>query len=145
MNKLSAQIATSLVLILLATAPAAEMVKSSKTKGKHDWLTKHPTILKLLKSTNEERKRNGLSELKLNTKLCLAAQKHAVWMAETGYYQHSDLPWPEIIHSGPQTPEDAVSGWIYSPAHYGILLSGDEVGFGYMINGGSTYWVGVFQ
>ena len=115
------------------------------TTDKHDWLLKHPTIQKLLKLANEERARNGLSVLSLNTKMCLAAQKHAVWMAETGVYMHSDLPWPEIIFQGPLTPRDAIDGWIHSPAHHGIMLSGNEAGFGYMVIDGRTYWVGVFQ
>lgn len=117
----------------------------AKKSAKHDWLLKHPTILKLLKLQNEERARNGLPPLRLNAEMCLAAQQHAVWMAKTGYYMHSSLPWAEIIFNGPLTPEAAVNGWIWSPAHHSIMLSGSEAGFGYMVIDGRTYWVGVFR
>jgi hypothetical protein len=109
------------------------------------WLTKHPVILKMMELENQERARYGLPPLRLNPQMCLAAQQHARWMAETGYYTHSNLGWPEIIHAGPRTPEDAVNGWIYSPAHHGIMLSGSEAGFGYAVNGGVGYWVTVIQ
>ena len=129
------------------TAKAEGAIESKKLEapGEHDWLIKHETIQRLLKFTNEERQRQGLPALKLNTRMCVAAQKYAVWMAETAYYQHSDLPWAEVIHHGPDSAEETVQGWIWSPAHYGILLSGSEVGFGYMVIDDRTYWVGVFK
>jgi len=109
------------------------------------WLTAHPTIQRVLELENEERARYGLPALKLNPEMCKAAQNHATWMANTGYYTHSNLPWPEIIHSGPRTPEGAVTGWIYSPSHHGIMLSGREAGIGYAVRNGATYWVTVIQ
>jgi len=131
----------SLFCLLFIQPVSSEELK----KGEHDWLVKHPTIQQLLKLHNEERKRNGLSKLTLNTKMCLKAQDHANWMAETGYYQHSNLPYPEIIFQGPTTAASAVNGWIASPAHHSIMLTGSQVGFGYMVMNGSHYWVGVFQ
>lgn len=114
-------------------------------KGEHDWLIKHPVILRVLELQNAERARLGRPALTLNVEMCLAAQNHAVWMAETGFYQHSRLPWPEIIFQGPTSPEAAVQGWIASPAHHGIMLTGTQVGLGYMKLNGRTYWVGVFR
>lgn len=133
------------LIVEVTDEQATPKVKPKKKPGPHDWLVKHPTILKLLELQNVERQRNGLSPLKLSAEMCLAAQQHAVWMARTGYYMHSNLPWPEIIFSGPRSPEAAVTGWIYSPAHHSIMLSGSEVGFGYMKLNGQTYWVGVFR
>jgi uncharacterized protein YkwD len=123
----------------------SDVKKSAAKPGKHDWLLKHATIQTLLKLHNEERARNGRPKLALNPRMCLEAQKHAVWMAETGIYQHSGLPWQEIIFQGPQSEQAAVQGWIHSPAHHGIMLSGSECGFGYMVINGRTYWVGVFR
>lgn len=111
----------------------------------HDWLTKHPTIQRLLTLTNQHRAQYGLPQLKLNPEMCLAAQRHAEWMASVQVLQHSGLPWPEIIFLGPTQPEAAIQGWIYSPAHHGIMLSGTEVGFGYMVRHGQPAWVGVFR
>ncbi len=113
--------------------------------GEHDWLIKHPTIVELLERHNQERARVGIGPLTLNTDMCLAAQRHADWMAKSGIYQHSSLPYREIIFQGPQSAAGAVAGWIASPAHHSIMLSGSEAGFGYMKVGGRTYWVGVFR
>tara|TARA_R110002095_G_scaffold98386_3_gene86499 strand:- start:278 stop:712 length:435 start_codon:yes stop_codon:yes gene_type:complete len=132
----------SLFCLLLIQPVSSEEEKKS---DEHDWLIKHPTIVKLLKLHNEERARNGLSPLTLNTRMCLKAQEHATWMAETGYYQHSSLPWPEIIFQGPTSAAAAVNGWIASPAHHSIMLTGSQAGFGYMVLNGQYYWVGVFQ
>ncbi len=109
------------------------------------WLNQHPMITRLMELQNEERARYGLPPLRYNAKMTAAAQKHASWMADTGYYTHSGLPWPEIIHSGPQTPEGAVQGWIYSPSHHGIMLSGSQAGFGYAKRNGVAYWVTVIE
>tara|TARA_R110002111_G_scaffold153375_1_gene220159 strand:- start:114158 stop:114592 length:435 start_codon:yes stop_codon:yes gene_type:complete len=132
----------SLFCLLLIQPVSSE---EEKKGGEHDWLIKHPTIVKLLKLHNEERARNGLPSLSLNTRMCLKAQEHATWMAETGYYQHSSLPWPEIIFQGPTSAAAAVNGWIASPAHHSIMLTGSQAGFGYMVMNGQYYWVGVFQ
>ncbi len=141
---LSAITASCLTLSLMADIEAG-VAGNRIERDPHAWLTKHPTITRLLKLQNEERQRYGLAPLKLNVKMCLAAQKHATWMSETGYYMHSNLPWPEMIHSGPLTPDGAVSGWIYSPAHHSIMLSGTQAGFGYAKRNGATYWVTVIQ
>ena len=111
---------------------------------KHAWLTQHPTIQKLLKLNNAERTRVGRTACVLDPDLCLAAQQHAQWMATTGYYSHSSMGYPEIIFSGPLTAEAANQGWIYSPAHHSIMLSGQRAGFGYAVQNGRTYWVGLF-
>lgn len=136
----------SLLCLLLIQSASAETIEAQKPKaGEHDWLIKHPTIVRLLELHNQERARNGLPALTLNTKMCLRAQEHATWMAETGYYQHSNLPWPEIIFQGPTSAAAAVNGWIASPAHHSIMLSGTQAGFGFMVINGHYYWVGVFQ
>jgi len=136
-------IASTCLLISLAVGPDAELIAQSTDPNA--WLTQHPTIVSLMELQNQERARYGLPPLRMNTDMCLAAQKHAQWMARTGYYVHSGLPWPEIIHHGPKTPQGAVSGWIYSPPHHGIMLSGSEAGFGYAVRNGYTYWVTVIQ
>lgn len=111
----------------------------------HTWITDHPVIQKLLHLTNQHRARYQLPPVKLDPYLCLKAQAHAEWMAKTGYYQHSSMPWPEIIFYGPGSAENAVNGWIRSPAHNGIMLKrGNHVGFGYMLINGRDYWVGIF-
>jgi uncharacterized protein YkwD len=124
---------------------AAETTPQTVKTGKHDWLLQHPTIQALVAKTNAHRSQMGLGPVKLNADMALAAQRHANWMASTGAYQHSGLPYAEIIFAGPTSADAAIQGWIASPAHHGIMLSGSEVGFGYMIRNGQPYWVGVFR
>ncbi len=125
---------------------SAEMSERVEKKSqKLDWLVKHPTIQKLLELHNQERARVGLSPSKLNPEMCLAAQRHAVWMAETGSFSHSGLPYRENIFMGVTTPEAATNGWIWSPAHHGNMLSGTDVGFGYMVLNGRYCWCSVMQ
>ena len=148
LNRKSLVLGLALAVCSIATAPApsAEMMNRIEKHSKNlDWLVEHPTIQKLLVLHNQERARNGLAPSKLNPEMCLAAQKHAVWMAETGWFQHSGLPYMENIFWGVSTPEDATNGWIWSPAHHSNMLSGTEVGFGYMILEGRPYWCSVMR
>ena len=132
-------------VVATGTRSAEMSERVEKHSQNLEWLVKHPTILRLLELHNQERARVGLSPSKLNPVMCLAAQKHAVWMAETGSFSHSGLPYRENIFMGVTTPEDATNGWIWSPAHHGNMLSGSEVGFGYMILNGRPCWCSVMQ
>lgn len=113
--------------------------------GPNDWLIKHPTIVRLLDLHNETRARVGLAPLALDTNMCLAAQRHANWMASYGSFSHSGLPYRENIAYSQLTPEHAVQTWTYSPAHYANLTAGRLCGFGYQVRNGRTYWVAVFR
>ncbi len=123
----------------------AEKVIAEEAPGQHDWLVKNETILRLVDQTNQHRARMGLGPVTIDAQMCLDAQRHANWMASFGAFQHSGLPYLEIIFHGVTTPEAAIQGWIASPAHHGIMLSGSRVGFGYQIRNGYPYWVGVFR
>ena len=123
----------------------AEKVITDDEPGPHDWLIKNEAILRLVAQTNQHRAQMGLAPVELDAQMCLDAQRHANWMASTGAFQHSGLPYLEIIFQGVATPEGAVQGWIASPPHHGIMLSGTRVGFGYQVRGGYPYWVGVFR
>lgn len=132
--------------VVTSGLPSAEMsARVDRHSQNLDWLVKHPTIQRLLELHNQERARVGLPPSKLNSEMCLAAQRHAVWMAETGWFAHSGLPYRENIYMGVSTPEAATNGWIWSPAHHGNMLSGTEVGFGYMVLNGRPCWCSVMQ
>jgi hypothetical protein len=105
----------------------------------------HPTIARLLELHNQTRARVGLAPLALNSQMCAAAQRHANWMASTGAFAHSGLPYRENIAHGQSSPEQAVQSWTYSPGHYQNMCSGREAGFGYQVRGGAGYWVAVFR
>lgn len=141
------------VLLVTATASATEVADATKPEnikvvspeGPHDWLIKHKTIVRLVELTNEHRARMGARPVVLDTEMCLAAQQHAKWMSEFGF-QHSGLPYMEIIYQSVQTPEHAIQGWVASPPHHGIMISDvTRVGFGYAVRNGYPYWVGVFR
>lgn len=110
-----------------------------------DSLTSHPTILRLLELHNQTRARAGLPPLVLNAEMCAAAQRHANWMASSGVFVHSGLPYRENIAYNQVSPEHAVQSWTYSPGHYANMCSGREAGFGYQVRGGAGYWVAVFR
>ena len=136
---------TVTVSFALAARSSEMLTRIEKHSQNLDWLVKHPTIQRLLELHNQERARNGLPPSTLNAEMCLAAHKHAVWMAETGSFQHSALPYRENIYFGVNTPLDATNGWIWSPAHHANMLSGTQVGFGYMILNGRPCWCAVMQ
>lgn len=135
----------AILLIGASLIPSSGLPNDPEPVGKHDWLLKNETIQNLVALANSERQRVGRSAAALNPELCLAAQRHADWMARTGIYRHSGLPYREIIFAGPTSAQAAIRGWIFSPAHYAIMLSGSECGFGYMKRGGRTYWVGLYR
>lgn len=127
-------------------AKAAAVAKpAAKPADPHAALTGHPTIQRLVQLTNAHRAQYGLAAVRINPHMCAHAQQHATWMASSGAFAHSGLPYMEIIFAGPGSAEGAIQGWINSPAHHGIMLSGSEVGFGYQNFNGTPYWVGVFR
>ncbi len=127
------------------TVAANESTVKVQQPGKYDWLVQHPTIQALVARTNQHRAQMGRGPVTINPEMCLAAQRHATWMADSGAFQHSGLPYMEIIFNGPTSVEGAIQGWIASPAHHNIMLSGSEVGFGYQLRNGRPCWVGVFR
>lgn len=136
----------SLAAVIVAPTGLCAAGKSEAKEAEHAWLTKHPVILDMQRYINEERARYQLDPVTIDPEMCLKAQKHATWMAETGYFQHSSFPWMEIIYYGANSAKGAVNGWIWSPPHHGIMLSrATDAGFGYMVIDGRTYWVGVFR
>ena len=127
------------------TSADHDVPREVKHAGPHDWLIKHPTIERLLELHNQARARAGLAPLALNPDMCLAAQRHANWMASYGSFSHSGLPYRENIAYSQRSPEQAVQSWTYSPGHYANMCSGRECGFGYQTRGGVGYWVAVFR
>ncbi|MEW4455917.1 CAP domain-containing protein [Bremerella sp. JC817] len=144
------------------TQQAAETKKAEDTKSADDeFLHKHPTLVKMWKHSNEIRARYQLHAQRISPELTKAAQDHAWYMARTGQFSHSvnggfvararrhsypGSPYGEIILYGSSNISDCFNGWLNSPGHRAILLSGArEVGYGYAISrNGTAYWVGVF-
>jgi uncharacterized protein YkwD len=120
----------------------------------------------LLKLTNLERQKVGLSPLKLSSQLTKAAQSHARDMARNNYFSHTGLNGSsmadrakgtgykyfalgENIAAGKSTPEEAIRQWMNSSGHRANILNSrfTEIGFGYENAPNSRYrhyWVQVF-
>jgi|GEM_PF-1219659 uncharacterized protein YkwD len=91
------------------------------------------------------RSERSLVGSRLVSEISRDAQKHADWMASTGQFVHSGMQYWEVILTGPKTSEKAIAGWLESPAHCEILMSGGEIGFGFAEADGVTYWVGLVR
>lgn len=110
-------------------------------------------VSKLLEYTNKKRAEVGLSSLRLNQDLSVAAEKKAYHMFENDYWAHISPsgvePWDFILgesydytYAGENlaknfsTSKEVVEGWYRSPTHKSNLLSSnyDEIGFA-VVNG----------
>ncbi|TWT34245.1 CAP domain-containing protein [Blastopirellula retiformator] len=140
--------------------PEAEAEKAD-VEVKVEFLHNHPSLVKMWNHSNQVRAQYGLPAQKMNPELTKAAQDHAWYMAKTGQFSHSvnggfvartrrhnyaGSPSGEIILWNAKSIPSCFQGWLNSPGHRAILLSGArEVGYGYAVaRNGSTYWVGVF-
>jgi uncharacterized protein YkwD len=125
------------------------------------------TLNLLLHCTNEERRRYGLHDLHFSPQLSVAAQRHAVCMAENGYFSHTGRQGTTVTdrvlrntsyrydklaenlfwRSPDNDPAAAVEGWMTSTTgHRENILSEEfsEVGLGYASSGSEHYYVQVF-
>lgn len=116
---------------------------------------------KVAELVNEIRKEYGLSELKLNTKLCAVAKAKSQDMKDNNYFSHTSPTYGspfdmmktfgisyrtagENIAMGYRTPEEVVDGWMNSEGHRANILNGSfkEIGMGHVANG--NYWTQMF-
>ncbi len=116
---------------------------------------------KVVELVNEIRKDYGLSELKLNTKLCAVAKEKSQDMKDNNYFSHTSPTYGspfdmiksfgisyrtagENIAMGYRTPEEVVDGWMNSEGHRANILNGSfkEIGMGHVANG--NYWTQMF-
>ena len=140
-------VTATILTLAIAVSPSDGIEKLLKPRPLTpvEKLLANPTILQIHQFENQERARYQLPPFRIDGEMCLKAQRHAEWMASTGNYVHSGMGYPEIIHAGPLTARDAVTGWIYSPAHHAIMLSGSTAGHGFATRNGYTYWVTIVR
>lgn len=123
-------------------------------------------IRKAFELTNEERAKNGLDPLKLNEKLCAAAQIRAEELAdcyenghtrpdgtkwgtaikEQGYvYRFAAENYAELYNKGVNS-EFIIELWMSSDIHRSNILHemGKDVGLGFVQRGDYCYWVQLF-
>jgi uncharacterized protein YkwD len=138
---------------------SSKLISNSVEQGIPEVATQAPTpafpvpnsfIQEVLDLTNAERIKGGLSVLKLNPNLNLAAQNHSEDMALKDYFSHTGINGSssgdratsagyqfsylgENIAAGYITPQEVVQGWMNSPGHRANIMNANyqEMGLGY--------------
>ena len=142
------------------TQPTKATPASSTTAAAKPALHRHPTLLGMLRRSNDVRRRLGLRPHRINPVLTKAAQDQANYMAQTGQFSHYTNGSPqsragkygfrggvlENIAYGTRSVSSTFSMWEGSGGHYASIVSGTtDAGFGYAIApNGQCYWVGVY-
>lgn len=118
----------------------------------------------ILNLVNAERRKAGLSELTLNTKLNSVAQLKAEDMAKNRYFSHNSPTYGsafdmmnnygisyraagENIAKGQKSAQSVMNGWMNSSGHRANILKSNytQLGVGYALDSnGNTYWVQMF-
>jgi uncharacterized YkwD family protein len=141
--------------------------QQAKAPAENQPETQQPTqglsqaVQQVIDLTNAERRKNGLSDLKGDTKLSGVAQKKSEDMRQNHYFSHTSPTYGspfdmmrdfgvtyktagENIAQGQQTPEQVVQAWMNSEGHRKNILSKDftHIGVGYDQNG--HHWTQMF-
>ncbi|QTN00959.1 hypothetical protein ERJ70_17700 [Sediminibacillus dalangtanensis] len=104
--------------------------------------------------TNQERAKQGLDPLEIDTELSKVAREKSADMARNGYFDHNSPTYGspfdmmkqfgisyntagENIAKGQRTPEEVVNAWMNSEGHRENILNGNftHIGVGYVENG----------
>ena len=121
--------------------------------------------MRFVEILNTERKKRGLSELKIDESLCRAARYHSYDMGVQNYFEHATYDRnlvsgnlehvcktferiksfgscnSENIAAGNETAESTYEQWYNSPGHYRNMFSKgwNRIGVGYVKVEGSPY------
>ncbi len=116
---------------------------------------------KVVELTNQERAKNGLAALKVDTALSKVAREKSLDMSKNGYFSHTSPTYGspfdmmkqfgvsyqyagENIAMGQRTPEEVVQAWMNSEGHRKNILSANfnYIGVGFVESG--NYWTQMF-
>jgi len=116
---------------------------------------------KVVDLTNQERAKNGLAAIKIDTALSKVAREKSLDMSKNGYFSHTSPTYGspfdmmkqfgisyqyagENIAMGQRTPEEVVQAWMNSEGHRKNILSANfnYIGVGYVESG--NYWTQMF-
>ncbi|MCM3601255.1 CAP domain-containing protein [Robertmurraya korlensis] len=116
---------------------------------------------KVVDLTNQERAKNGLAALKVDTALSKVAREKSLDMSKNGYFSHTSPTYGspfdmmkqfgvsyqnagENIAMGQRTPEEVVQAWMNSEGHRKNILNANfnYIGVGYVESG--NYWTQMF-
>ncbi|MFC3885390.1 CAP domain-containing protein [Bacillus songklensis] len=118
---------------------------------------------KVVELVNQERQKQGLKPLQLDTKLSDVAREKSKDMMNKNYFDHTSPTYGspfdmmkkfgiqysaagENIAKGQQTPEEVMNSWMNSDGHRRNILDPNftHIGVGYVEGSGSTYWTQMF-
>lgn len=116
---------------------------------------------KVVELTNQERAKNGLKPLSLDTELSKVAREKSRDMQSKGYFSHTSPTYGspfdmmkkfgisyrsagENIAMGQRTPEEVVNAWMNSSGHRANILNSSytHIGVGHVATG--NYWTQMF-
>ncbi len=136
-------------------APAAEQQTPQTTSALSAYEQK------VVELTNQERAKNGLAPLQIDTELSKVAREKSLDMANKGYFSHTSPTYGspfdmmkqfgisyraagENIAMGQRSPEEVVQAWMNSEGHRKNILSANftHIGVGHSQQG--NYWTQMF-
>ncbi|MFD3447476.1 CAP domain-containing protein [Microbacteriaceae bacterium 4G12] len=118
-------------------------------------------VAQVIQLTNQERRKNGLSDLQMSSPLEDVAQKKAVDMDSKGYFSHTSPTYGspfdmmktfgisysyagENIAKGQTTAQQVVTDWMNSPGHRANILNQNYTHIGVGHTGSQNCWVQMF-
>ncbi|WP_226667690.1 CAP domain-containing protein [Metabacillus litoralis] len=145
-----------------APAPKQEQNQANeKAETQQPAQNMNEAVQQVIELTNQQRRKNGLSDLKADTQINGVAQKKSEDMRQNNYFSHTSPTYGspfdmmrdfgvsyktagENIAQGQQTPQQVVDAWMNSEGHRKNILSKDftHIGVGYDKNG--HHWTQMF-
>ena len=122
----------------------AKLVSQQRTKE----LDLLPIEENIVKYTNSERAKYGLSALQIDRELMKSARQHASWMANNRRLVHARRSVAENIAMGQPHSRSAVRDWMNSSGHRANILNRGHRRIGaaaYRTPGGTIYWCQQFR
>ncbi|MFD2629401.1 CAP domain-containing protein [Oceanobacillus kapialis] len=139
--------------------PVAEENKQADEQGQTSELSQFEQ--EVVELTNQERAKQGLAPLKIDTELSKVAREKSRDMASSGYFAHNSPNYGspfdmmkqfgisystagENIAKGQRTPEEVVNAWMNSEGHRANIMNGNftHIGVGYVEQG--NHWTQQF-
>ena len=109
-------------------------------------LTLNPTIIRMHKEAQRQRKKYNKPSLRLDEECCELAQAWANYMADNKQFHHGGDE--QIIARGYKNIKPLFRGWMNSDSHRTWILNSKFTKCGWgcqQSEGGMLYWVGVFR
>lgn len=162
--KISEAVIDEAVNVELGNAAEPEMPLSSDIEDsspiESDDTRSTSVIQEVVNIVNNERRRAGLSPLRIHSRLNAAAQAHSNDMARNNFFSHTGSDGSsfgdrmrrfgynfrrggENIAAGQSSPQQVMQSWMNSPGHRRNILNGNfrDIGIGFARGGRyGTYW-----